>query len=124
MTDELSTRRQVRNADPFRADALRAVGPAEVARIDAESAAMVARAEAYEQRMVEQFAAITPLRDSEAGIAMLTHIASVIALEALRCEALGVPASSWEAALRRYNILSRATIEILKAEFLPQEASI
>jgi hypothetical protein len=64
------------------------------------------------------------LRDSEAGIAMLTHIASVIALEALRCEALGVPASSWEAALRRYNILSRATIEILKAEFLPQEASI
>ena len=96
----------------------------ELTEIDARSDAMVARAEGYEGAIFQHLAAISTLHDTEHGLDMLVHLANVIALEQLRCAALGIgDPPTWEATLRRYRVLTRETIQALKQNFRNQEAS-
>ena len=123
MTDELSERRQARQTDPIRSDAVRVLGAAEVARIDADSAAMVLRGAAFERVLADRLARIAALRQGGDGLAMLTCVAEVIALEHLRCAALGVHAEpTWQAALEQHRVFNSTTIEQLKP-ILREEAS-
>lgn len=99
-------------------DAYWAAHPAELAEIEAKGDAMQARAEVYERALVGQRTAIKALAQTADGAHMLACIANVIALEHLRCAALGIRAvPSWQKALERNRVMTAATIEARNPTF-------
>ena len=102
---------------PATIDFTAGVSPEERAIIEAQSDAMVQRAEVYERQLIDRIAEFTHLRGTTDGAEMLTCIANVIALEQLRCAALGCAEPSWQEALERQNLLARTTIAVITPIF-------
>lgn len=100
-----------------------AIGPEALAEIVARSDAMVETAAVYERALADQQTAIRDLLQTDDGLHLLTRMAGVIALEELRCAALGCGAPSWQEALSRYDVLSEATIKAIKPTFKREASS-